>query len=267
MTDYTGRFAEKTALITGAASGIGRQIALRFAGEGADVAACDVNREGLDETADGIRERGQKALPLVCDVGVEDDIAKTVEAVYAGFAQVDILVNCAGIGDSGAGFDDITAQLWDRIFAVNVRGPFLLIQKIAPRMIESNIKGRIVNIASCEGKQNFGNKIVYPPSKAALINLTHGLARQLGLDGITVNAVCPGLIDTPIWHKSDSEMGLPPGSTVQMVVDTALQNMQLKIPRIGTTGDIAGAVLFLCSPDADYITGQSINVCGGLCAF
>jgi len=131
-------------------------------------------------------------------------------------------------------------------------------------MTEKKIPGCIVNIASTEGKTNRGGSLVYSTSKAALISLTQGLAIQLAPYDIRVNAVCPGLIDTPIWHRSDKAMEMEKGSTVKMVVDSAIESMQLKIGRVGTTDDIAGAVSFLCSADASYMTGQAINVCGGM---
>ena len=131
-------------------------------------------------------------------------------------------------------------------------------------MIKKKIKGKIINISSTEGKSNRAGSIAYASSKCALIGLTQGLAIQLAPHEITVNAICPGLIDTPIWHKADKEMDLPLGSMVKMVVDTAIEQRQLKILRAGTPDDIAAAVAFLASEDAHYMTGQAINVCGGM---
>ena len=161
-------------------------------------------------------------------------------------------------------YDEIDTALWDRIYAINVRNPFFLAQRIVRDMIAKKIAGCIVSIASTEGKTNRAGSIVYSSSKAALISLTQGLAMQLAPYDIRVNAVCPGLIDTPIWHRSDKSMGMEPGETVQMVVQASIESLQLKIARAGTPDDIAGAVAFLCSEDAAYMTGQAINVCGGL---
>ena len=133
------------------------------------------------------------------------------EDVLASFSQVDIIVNNAGTGDSNAGLDEIDTALWDRIYAINIRNPFFLVQRIVRDMIAKKIAGCIVNIASTEGKTNRGGSIVYSSSKAALISLTQGLAMQLAPYDIRVNAVCPGLIDTPIWHRSDKAMGMEPG--------------------------------------------------------
>ena len=254
----------KVALVTGAASGIGRAIACRCARDGADVAVCDINADGAQETADMITQTGRKAQVFVCDMSSHAAVAAMAEDVLKAFGRVDILVNNAGTGDSNAGLDDIDTALWDRIYAINIRNPFFLVQRIVRDMIEKKIPGCIVNIASIEGKTNRGGSIVYSSSKAALISLTQGLAMQLAPYDIRVNAVCPGLIDTPIWHRSDKAMGMDTGSTVKMVVESSIESMQLKISRAGTTDDIAGAVAFLCSEDASYMTGQAINVCGGM---
>jgi NAD(P)-dependent dehydrogenase (short-subunit alcohol dehydrogenase family) len=264
MEKNLNRFKDKTALVTGAGSGIGRAIALRLAEEGGDLAVCDINEQSVSETARMIQDMDRKALALVCDVGKEKEIDRMVEHVLKTFDKIDILVNCAGTGDTNMSFEDIDAELWDRIYSVNVKGPFFLSKKIAKDMIDKKNQGRIINISSTEGKTNRAGSIAYSSSKHALIGLTQGLAIQLAPYDITVNAVCPGLIDTPIWHRGDKSMGLPEGSTIKMVVDTSIESRQLKIMRVGKPDDIAAAVTFLASDDASYMTGQAVNVCGGL---
>lgn len=256
--------SRKVALVTGAASGIGRSIACRLARDGADVAVCDINAEGVQETAAMVEKTGRAARAYECDMISREAVAGMAENVLADFGRIDILVNNAGTGDSNSGLDDIDEALWDRIYAINVRNPFFLVQRIVRDMTEKQTGGCIVNIASTEGKTNRGGSLVYSSSKAALISLTQGLAMQLAPYGIRVNAVCPGLIDTPIWHRSDKNFGMKPGETVKMVVQSSIDSMQLKIPRPGTPDEIAGAVAFLCSTDAAYMTGQALNVCGGL---
>ena len=139
-----------------------------------------------------------------------------------------------------------------------------MIQEIAKHMVDQGIKGRIINISSAEGKTNRAGSLAYASSKSALINLGQGLAIQLAPYGITVNCVCPGLINTPIWHRGDKVLELAKGSTLKMVVDTSIESRALKIMRVGEPEEIAAAVAFLASTDADYMTGQAINVCGGL---
>ncbi|MFC1671071.1 SDR family NAD(P)-dependent oxidoreductase [Spirochaetota bacterium] len=161
-------------------------------------------------------------------------------------------------------FDEVSPELWDKVYAVNVKGPFFISRRAASNMIENKTMGRIINIASVEGKTNRGGSLAYASSKSALIGLTQGLAMQLAPYDITVNSVCPGLIDTPIWHRGDKAMDVPRGSTIKMVADIAIDSRQLKIMNVGKPEDIAGAVAFLASKDAAYMTGQAVNVCGGL---
>jgi NAD(P)-dependent dehydrogenase (short-subunit alcohol dehydrogenase family) len=264
MEQNFNRFQGKAALITGAASGIGRAIALRLAREGANIAVCDINERGVQETGSMIEGLGRKAYARACDVTNLQQIDAMVAGSLQALGKIDILVNNAGAGDSNVFYEDVDQELWDRIFALNVRGPFFFAQAVGRHMVENKIKGRIVSIASTEGKTNRGSSIVYAPSKAALISLAQGLAMQLGPFDITVNVICPGLIDTPIWHRADRLMEIELGSTVKMVAETAIQNNQIKIARIGTPEEIATAVAFLASDEASYITSQAINVCGGL---
>jgi NAD(P)-dependent dehydrogenase (short-subunit alcohol dehydrogenase family) len=254
----------KVALVTGAASGIGRAIACRLAQDGADIAICDIQADGAQKTADMIEAMGRNARVFICDMSSHEAVVAMAEDVLAAFDRIDILVNNAGTGDSNAGFEDIEPALWDRIYAINIKNPFFLVQRIVRDMIEKKVSCRIINIASIEGKTNRGGSLVYSSSKAALISLTQGLAMQLAPYDMCVNAVCPGLIDTPIWHRSDKNFGMELGDTVNMVVQSSIDSMQLKIPRAGKPEEIAGAVAFLCSEDASYITGQAINVCGGM---
>ena len=258
------RFKDKTAVITGAGSGIGRSIALRFAEEGADVGVIDINEKNLKETAEMAQTMNVRAVSCLCDMSVISDIDAAVKVFLNEFEKIDILINGAGIGDTNASYEDLEPELWDKVYGVNVKGPFFLIQKIAKQMADNGIKGRIINIASTEGKTNRGGSIAYASSKSALIGLTQGLASQLAPYEITVNSVCPGLIDTPIWHRADKSLDLPKGSTLKMVVDTSIESRQLKIMRVGEPEEIAAAVTFLASEDAAYMTGQAINVCGGL---
>jgi len=264
MEEGLKRFAGKSAFVTGAGSGIGRGISLRLAREGAEIAVCDIVEERVRATVAEIEELGRKGIGLVCDVGKEEEIEKAVEESLATFGKIDILVNDAATGDTNKSFDELDSELWDRVYSTNVKGPFFLSKIVAMDMIEKKIKGRIINISSTEGKSNRAGSIAYASSKSALIGLTQGLAIQLAPHEITVNAVCPGLIDTPIYHKVDKEMDLPQGSMIKMLFETALEQRYVKIPRLGATDDIAGAVAFLASEDASYMTGQAVNVCGGM---
>jgi len=258
------RFQNMNIIVTGSGSGIGRRIALRLAQEGADIAVSDLVAEKLQETVQLVESCGQKALALPADVGNLQEMEQAANKAIEAFGKIDILVNNAGTGDTNMSFEDLEAEIWDRVYSTNVKGPFFLTKIIAKDMISKGVKGKIINIASTEGKTNRAGSLAYASSKSALIGLTQGLAIQLSPYEITVNAVCPGLIDTPIWHRGDKVMDLPPGSMIKMVVDTAIEQRQLKIARVGTPDDIAAAVSFLVSDDASYMTGQAINVCGGM---
>jgi len=264
MTDSDKRFRGKTVLITGAATGIGRATALRFAGEGADVALCDVKEQELLTTSRMAAAQGRTSKAFVCDLSDLNAVNGMLDAAFADFGKFDILFNNAGIGDTNASFEDITPELWDWVYTINVKAPFFITKRVAKVMIENGIKGRIINTASTEGKTNRGGSIAYASSKSALIGLTQALAFQLSPYEITVNAVCPGLIDTPIWHRGDTAMELPEGSVIKMVVESSIASRVLKLPRAGVPEDVAGAVVFLASEDAAYMTGQAINVCGGI---
>jgi len=264
MERHEQRFSGKKILITGGATGIGRATALRFAAEGADVALCDIKESELFETARMVEETGQRCFAYSCDLSSIENIRFMLDAAYAALGHFDILFNNAGIGDTNAGFEDITPELWDMVYAINVRAPFFISQYVARDMIATNIKGRIINTASTEGKTNRAGSIVYASSKSALIGLTQALAFQFAPYEITVNAVCPGLIDTPIWHRADSKMDLPKGSVINMVVESSVASQILKLQRIGLPEDVAGVVAFLASEEAAYMTGQAINVCGGI---
>ncbi len=264
MDGAVKRFAGKTVLITGGATGIGRSTACRFAKEGADVVICDIKETQLHETAKLVRDLGQQSRALICDLSRLEDINGMLDKALNEFGKFDILFNNAGTGDTNAYYEDIDSALWDRIYAINVKGPFFISQRIAKVMIDNKIKGRIINTASTEGKTNRAGSIVYASSKSALIGLTQALAIQFAPFDITVNAVCPGLIDTPIWHRGDKMMEMPEGSVIKMVVESSIDSRILKIPRVGVPDDIAGAVTFLASDDASYMTGQAINVCGGI---
>ncbi len=264
MDNSTQRFSNKKILITGGATGIGRATACRFAREGADVVVSDIKEAELHETARMVKDLGRKSLAIVCDLSNLAAIKTMLDTALQEFKTFDILFNNAGTGDTNAFYEDIDAELWDRIYAINVKAPFFIAQRIAKVMIDNSIKGRIINTASTEGKTNRAGSIVYASSKSALIGLTQALAIQFAPYDITVNAVCPGLIDTPIWHRGDTLMEMPEGSVIKMVVESSIESRILKIPRVGVPEDIAGVVAFLASEDASYMTGQAVNVCGGI---
>ncbi len=243
----------KVVLITGAAKGIGRALALGMADRGYDVAINDLpsDEAALNDVARQIEAKGRRALPVLADVSVKAQVHDMVRAVLDGFGQLDVLVNNAGVLTVNL-VEDLTEEEWQRAFDVNAKGTFLVTQAVIPHM-KSRRSGRIIHISSIGGKQGAPGQAHYCSSKAATIEFTRVLAMELGPYGITVNAVCPGIILT--------EMGRQNLGT-QENIDKWTNATALK--RLGEPEDVVGAVAFFASDDSAYITGQSLNVCGGI---
>lgn len=266
------RFAGKVAVVTGAAQGLGKAVALRLASEGADVAAVDMKEDLVRQTAEEIRAMGRQALGCVANLLHLDEIGPMIERIIAELGRVDILVNAAGVLQAKA-FVDVTPDEWDFILGVNQRGLVFLIQAVAKRMIEQvppEVKaagrseksyGKIVNFSSISGRRGRAFQVHYAASKAAVISITQSAALALAPYNINVNAVAPGVIPTAMWEKNERErcqiLGTKPGEYLREFVE------KIPLKRPGTPADVAGAVCFLCSSDADYITGQTLNVDGG----
>jgi NAD(P)-dependent dehydrogenase (short-subunit alcohol dehydrogenase family) len=253
MSDLHGR----TAVVTGGASGIGRSICLRFASAGAAVAVFDFNREGAEETARLVADLGTEARAFAVDVSDEDSVAAAFAGVLAWRPEIDILVNCAGITAVGTVAETSTEE-WRRVFAVNLDGVFFTCRLAAPLM-QARGAGKIINMSSWFGKAGKPNYGAYSASKAAVMGLTQSLAMELAPHGVTVNAVCPGTItETGMREQADrlaAAKNIPTGQQ---------RSATIPVGRIGKPDDVAGVVAFLASREADYMTGQSINVTGGL---
>jgi len=242
-----GKLTGKVALVTGAASGIGKATALQFAREGAVVSIVDTNLEGAKVVAKEIEALNGKAVAIQCDVSNEEQANQAVKETEAKLGNVDILVNCAGMFVGNNFLGDIVTDDWQRMLDVHCSGTFFFSRAVINSMKEG---GRIVNISSIDGVQGQVLGIHYAAAKSALIGFTKTLALEVGPKGITVNAIAPGVIRTP--------MG-------QMLIDAA-PDFDKEIParRHGEPEDIAELATFLASPGASYITGQIIVVDGGL---
>jgi NAD(P)-dependent dehydrogenase (short-subunit alcohol dehydrogenase family) len=245
------QFGDKVALVTGAASGIGRATALALAAGGARVVVVDSSAAGTD-TVDQIRASGGEAVFARTDVSDARAVSTMVEQAVSTFGRLDIAVNNAAIDpevEPEASWDEATL---DRVLAVNVKGVYLCLKYEIAKMLETG-GGAIVNLASAAGLIGVANKPAYSASKHAVIGLTRASALQYASRGISINAVCPGAVDTPML---DGNLG--DASLKQRVADNH------PIGRVATPRDIAAAIVWLCSADANYVTGHALAVDGGL---
>ncbi len=255
--ERAGRLADKVAFITGAGSGIGQATALLFAQEGARVCAVDLDPAGAQATAGSITGSGGQALSTVADVSASDHVRRAVDSCLQHFGRIDILVNCAGIGSTQT-VVDTPEDLWDRVFAVNVRGTFLCCKAIASHMIEAG-GGTIINIASVAGMVGLKNRAAYCASKGAVISLTQAIAVDHVGQHIRCNCICPGTVDSP-W------VGRLLAAAPDPVAERAALVARQPMGRLGTPQEIARAALYLASDDAAFITGSSLVIDGGLTA-
>ena len=243
----------KTAIVTGGGRGLGQYMAEALSEAGANVVLCSRKKEALEEVKEGIEEKGGKALALACDVTEPDDVENVVSETEERFGAIDILVNNSG-ATWGAPPLEMPLEKFDQVMWVNVRGTFLMSQAVGRRMVERGEGGKIVNIASIAGlvggRPDYMQTIGYNSSKGAVISMTRDLATSWAQHGINVNAIAPG------WFPTKMSSGL-----IEQFEDKMLEDIPLK--RFGSPEDIKGVILFLASPAANYVTGQTIVVDGG----
>ncbi len=256
-----GKLDGKAVMITGAGRGIGAGIARRAASEGARVAVTDVDAGAAEAMAAQIADAGGTAIGLGCDVTDRDGVAKVIKAVVSEYGRLDVAFNNAGISKA-VRFLDTTEDDFQKIMAVNAGGVFICMQEEAAQM-RTQGGGKIVNTASIAGKTGFPLFAAYSASKFAVVALTQAGAQALGADGITVNSFCPGVVATELWQQLDGEfieMGESekPGQALEEF------GAAITLGRLSKPDDIEGLAVFLASSDSDYITGQSINVDGGM---
>jgi NAD(P)-dependent dehydrogenase (short-subunit alcohol dehydrogenase family) len=242
MFELTGQ----TAIVTGAASGIGEAIARRLSSAGAKVAIADIDSKGAADTAQDI---GNGAFAIALDITKPDSVTEAVNQVLNLTQSIEIVVNNAGLAGKAAPIWEQTDEDWHKVLALNVTGPFYLCRAVIPHM-RTRGYGRIVNIASIAGKEGNPNMVAYSASKAAIIGLTKSIAKEVATEGICVNAVSPAVIRTKILDQLTPEQ-----------VDYMVQRIPMK--RTGSADEVAAVVHFLASRDCSFVTGQCYDVSGG----
>jgi meso-butanediol dehydrogenase / (S,S)-butanediol dehydrogenase / diacetyl reductase len=259
----TDRLSGTKVLITGAASGIGAATARRLAQDGADLLLADLNRDGVEDLA---RELGQTAVHV--DVTRAADIQRMVESAVARWGRLDVLFNNAGIVQARP-LLELAEDDWDRMLNVNLRAVFFVLQAVAKRMVRqepiagSELRGKLIQTASVAAFRGGTPHLVhYAATKAAVVSITRTAAQALAPSHVTSNCICPGVVDTPLWKKLDSDLaeieGLPLGEAWQR------RTSGIPLGRPEQAEDVAGVISFLSSRDSDYMTGQAVIVDGGL---
>lgn len=246
----------KVALITGAATGIGRETAIAFARKGADVVISDINDEKLKETQKRIKEEGVKVLSLKADISKEDDIRNMVKKAVEKFGRLDIACNNAGIGGESATTGEYSIDGWDKVLNINLRGQFICMKYEIEAMLK-NGSGSIVNISSILGHVGFAEAPAYVASKHGLLGLTKTAAIEYASQGIRINAVCPGFIETPMLEEA--------GITTEEETKQYIVSLH-PAGRLGKPREVADAIVWLASDEASFVTGHPLLVDGGYVA-
>lgn len=256
------KLENKKAIITGAAKGMGAAISLTLAREGADLVMTARDVAALEEVAKEVRALGRKAHVFACDVVDESQVAEMVRFALNAFeGRIDILVNVAGVtGPIETPVQNIPVEEFDKVIIANERGTFLPIKHVVPTMIAQR-SGKIVNIGGTSGLRGYPMRTAYSASKWAVRGITRTVALELGKHNINVNAVCPGIVETPRMMTLCEAKAKVRGWTVQQVYDEYVEDMALA--RVTTSQDVANAVLFMASEDSRQITGQHLAVDGG----
>jgi 3-oxoacyl-[acyl-carrier protein] reductase len=250
----------QAAIVTGAGRGIGRATALELAQMGADIVVAELDTANAEKTASAVQALGRKALVIPTDVTKRADLAMMVERTQKQFGRLDVLINNAGIYRAAATLD-ITEEHWDAIMDINAKAVFFATQAVLPAMIAQK-RGAIVNLASMAGKIGSKTNLPYNVSKAAVVSMTKSLALAHAADGIRVNCVCPGFVETDMWAKVSKEQGALLGMSADEF--TRMRAATVPLGRMETAEDVASVIGFLASPRAAYMTGQALSVDGGL---
>ncbi len=254
------RFLDQVVVITGAANGIGKACALRFAQEGANIACLDISVEENEAAAAACRDLGVEAMALQCDITDSDNVNLVVRATMERWGRIDTVVASAGIY-SGAPLAEVPLQQWQRTLDINLTGAFLTNQAVVPIMMAQR-SGSIINLSSMAGKTSWPASAEYSSSKSGVIGLTRSVAMELAPYGATANAVCPGNTLTDMVRNVAAKVGKADGLTSEEWLNMRANDCPMK--RLAEPWEIAGVIAFLASEDSRYLTGQAIEVDGGM---
>lgn len=249
------KFSDSVAVVTGAASGIGRETALAFARQGARVMVADVDEPGSHQTVALITAEGGEAQAIATDVSNSSQVKSLVDKTVESWGRLDFMINNAGVGGVRASTADYPDEDWARTFAVNADGVFFGTKHALCHMVPAK-SGSIVNVSSVAGIAGFPNSIAYCASKHAVVGITRAAALEVARDGVTVNAICPVFTATPMVDQ------------LQAMEPRLVGKLESRIPvgRLGTVQEIAAAILYLCAPEARFVTGVILPLDGGLTA-
>jgi 3-hydroxybutyrate dehydrogenase len=254
------KLEQRVAIVTGGGSGIGRSICQHIAGEGGKVMVCDINAAAAEQTVDLIGKESGEAVSMKTDVTNKSEVQGMVEATRQKYGRIDILVNNAGTDKKGA-ITELPEEIWDMLMSLNLKGVFLCTQAVMPVMIEQHY-GRVVNISSMAGKTGEPLTSPYCASKFGVIGFTQSVALEVGKHNVTVNAVCPGPVDTELIRKSVAQSAAIKGVSPEDFMQEFFIG-PTPLGRIARPADVAKAVVFLVSDNAEFITGSTLNVSGG----
>ena len=258
--ESAGELAGQVAIVTGAGRGIGRATALELARLGADIVVAELDKAGAERTAGEVKAAGRRAVALTTDVTRRTDLESMAARTLADLGKIDILVNNAGVYRAAATLE-ITEEHWDAVLDINAKALFFACQAVLPAMIKRK-RGCIVNLASMAGKVGSRTNLPYNASKAAVVSITKSLALAHAEHGIRVNCVCPGFVETDMWNMVAREQGKLLGLSPEEF--TRQRKAQVPLGRMEKAEDVANVIGFLATERAAYMTGQALNVTGGL---
>lgn len=253
----------KVLFITGAASGIGLGVAQVFAGAGARVAVVDLNAEAAEKAAEGLRAKGHEAIGLACDVSQEDQLNGAIDATYEKFGRIDVLINNAGIQHVSP-IEDFPTEKFELMLKVMLTAPFIAIKRVFPKM-KAQGSGRIINLASINGLVGFAGKAAYNSAKHGVIGLTKVAALEGAPHGVTVNALCPGYVDTPLVRGQLADLATTRGVPQEKVLEEVIYPLVPQRRLVGID-EVAHYALFLAGDMAQGVTGQAVVMDGGYTA-